>query len=115
MALIAIQGPDAHQKVQSLLNERQKAIVVDMQFFYGKQIDKWFITNLGYTSELGYDIAMSKEHAVNFWQKLLYLGIKPVGLTARGTLRLKAGMNLYGQEMSETVSPLSANMEWSIA
>lgn len=66
LALIAIQGPDAQQKVQSQLNERQKAIVVDMPFFYGKQIDEWFITNLGYTSESGYDIAMPKEHAVNF-------------------------------------------------
>lgn len=115
LAFIAIQGPDAQLKVQSLLNEQQKTAVMDMPLFYGKQIDDWFITTVGYTGELGYEIALPKEQAVKLWQKLIDLDIKPAGLAARDTLRLEAGMNFYGQEMSELVSPLAANMEWTIA
>lgn len=115
LAFIAIQGPDAQQKVQSLLDEQQKIAVINMPLFHGKQINDWFITTVGYTGELGYEIALPKEQAVNFWQKLLDLNIKPAGLAARDTLRLEAGMNFYGQEMNELVSPLAANMEWTIA
>ena len=60
-------------------------------------------------------IALPNEKAADFWRALVEAGVKPCGLGARDTLRLEAGMNLYGQEMDETISPLAANMGWTIA
>lgn len=88
---------------------------MDMPFFYGKQIDDWFIATIGYTGELGYEMVLPKEQAVKLWQKLIDLDSKPAGLAARDTLRLEAGMNFYEQEMSELMSLLAANMGWTIA
>lgn len=74
-----------------------------------------FIATTGYTGEAGYEIAMPNEKAADFWRALVQAGVKPCGLGARDTLRLEAGMNLYGQEMDEGISPLEANMGWTIA
>ncbi|MDE9494814.1 glycine cleavage system aminomethyltransferase GcvT [Xenorhabdus bovienii] len=115
LALIAVQGPNAQSKAQSLLNDEQKQAVAGMKPFFGVQSGDLFIATTGYTGEAGYEIALPKEQAADFWQKLLAAGVKPAGLGARDTLRLEAGMNLYGQEMDETISPLAANMGWTIA
>lgn len=115
LALIAVQGPHAQEKVQSLLNEQQRQVVASMKPFYGVQLDELFVATTGYTGEAGYEIAMPKAQAVDFWKKLLDVGVKPAGLGARDTLRLEAGMNLYSQEMDETINPLEANMGWTIA
>ncbi|ETS33318.1 glycine cleavage system protein T [Photorhabdus temperata] len=115
LALIAVQGPEAQAKVQSLLNDQQKQAIAGMKPFFGVQAGDLFIATTGYTGEAGYEVAMPKEQSADFWQKLLSVGVKPAGLGARDTLRLEAGMNLYGQEMDETLSPLAANMGWTIA
>ncbi|MCE1787137.1 glycine cleavage system aminomethyltransferase GcvT, partial [Enterobacter hormaechei] len=115
LALIAVQGPDAQAKVESLLNDEQKQTIAGMKPFFGVQAGDLFIATTGYTGEAGYEVALPKEQAADFWQKLLSVGVKPAGLGARDTLRLEAGMNLYGQEMDETISPLVANMGWTIA
>ncbi|MBD2780008.1 glycine cleavage system aminomethyltransferase GcvT [Xenorhabdus szentirmaii] len=115
LALIAVQGPNAQAKVQSLFNDEQKQAVMDMKPFFGVQSGSLFIATTGYTGEAGYEIALPKEQAADFWQALLKAGVKPAGLGARDTLRLEAGMNLYSQEMDETISPLAANMGWTIA
>ncbi|WP_426774049.1 glycine cleavage system aminomethyltransferase GcvT [Proteus faecis] len=115
LALIAVQGPHAQEKVQSLLSEAQRQVVSAMKPFYGVELGDLFIATTGYTGEAGYEIAMLKEQAVDFWKKLLAVGVKPAGLGARDTLRLEAGMNLYSQEMDETINPLEANMGWTIA
>ncbi|MCP9267611.1 glycine cleavage system aminomethyltransferase GcvT [Xenorhabdus sp. XENO-1] len=115
LALIAVQGPNAQSKTQSLLNDEQKQAVTGMKPFFGVQSGDLFIATTGYTGEAGYEIALPKEQAADFWQQLLTAGVKPAGLGARDTLRLEAGMNLYGQEMDETISPLAANMGWTIA
>ncbi|QIG05399.1 glycine cleavage system aminomethyltransferase GcvT [Proteus sp. ZN5] len=115
LALIAVQGPHAQEKVQSLLTEAQRQVVSAMKPFYGVELGDLFVATTGYTGEAGYEIAMPKEQAVDFWKKLLAVGVKPAGLGARDTLRLEAGMNLYSQEMDETVNPLEANMGWTIA
>lgn len=86
-----------------------------MKPFYGVQSGDYFIATTGYTGEEGYEIALPAEQVVSLWQKLLAAGVKPAGLGARDTLRLEAGMNLYSQEMDETVNPLAANMGWTIA
>jgi len=115
LALIAVQGPQAQQKAQTLFNDAQRAAVDGMKPFFGVQAGDLFIATTGYTGEAGYEIALPSEQVVSFWQQLLAAGVKPAGLGARDTLRLEAGMNLYGQEMDESVSPLAANMGWTIA
>ena len=92
----------------------QKEAVEGMKPFFGVQAEDLFIATTGYTGEAGYEIMVPKARADQFWQELLDAGVKPCGLGARDTLRLEAGMNLYGQDMDETVSPLAANMGWTI-
>lgn len=115
LALIAVQGPQAKEKAETLFTDAQKDAVAGMKPFFGVQAGDLFIATTGYTGEAGYEIALPQEQAAEFWQKLLAAGVKPAGLGARDTLRLEAGMNLYGQEMDEGVSPLAANMGWTIA
>lgn len=115
LALLAVQGPKAQDKVHALLTEEQRAAIKDMKPFYGVQTGDLFIATTGYTGEKGYEIAMPKQQVVEFWRKLLKAGVHPAGLGARDTLRLEAGMNLYGQDMDESISPLAANMGWTIA
>lgn len=115
LALIAVQGPQAQQKVRSLLTDSQRSDTRQMAAFSAVQSGDLFIATTGYTGEPGYEIALPAEQAAGLWQQLLSAGVKPAGLGARDTLRLEAGMNLYGQEMDESISPLAANMGWTIA
>ncbi|MEE8730605.1 MAG: glycine cleavage system aminomethyltransferase GcvT [Rahnella inusitata] len=115
LALVAVQGPQAKEKAETLFTAEQKQAVEGMKPFFGVQAGDLFIATTGYTGEAGYEIALPQEQVADFWQKLLAAGVKPAGLGARDTLRLEAGMNLYGQEMDEGVSPLAANMGWTIA
>ena len=78
------------------------------------QVGDLFIATTGYTGEDGYEIIVPDSAAPEFWQQLVDAGVKPCGLGARDTLRLEAGMNLYGLDMDETISPLAANMGWTI-
>jgi len=113
--MIAVQGPHAKAKVATLLNAEQTAAVDGMKPFFGAQADDLFIATTGYTGENGYEIVVPQDQAADLWQQLLDAGVKPCGLGARDTLRLEAGMNLYGLDMDETVSPLAANMAWTIS
>ncbi|MEM6052467.1 glycine cleavage system aminomethyltransferase GcvT [Erwinia sp. P7711] len=115
LALIAVQGPQAQEKARTLFDEAQREAVAGMKPFFGVQAGELFIATTGYTGEAGYEIALPNQQAAEFWQKLLHAGVKPAGLGARDTLRLEAGMNLYGQEMDESISPLAANMGWTVA
>ncbi|MDT0593538.1 glycine cleavage system aminomethyltransferase GcvT [Glaciecola petra] len=113
-AMIAVQGPNAKQKAATLFSAAQTEAVAGMKPFYGVQAEDLFIATTGYTGEAGYEIMVPKGRAIEFWNALLQAGVTPCGLGARDTLRLEAGMNLYGQDMDETVSPLAANMAWTI-
>jgi len=115
LALVAVQGPNARQKAETLFDDAQRAAVSGMKPFFGVQAGDLFVATTGYTGEAGYEIALPSEQVVTFWQQLLAAGVQPAGLGARDTLRLEAGMNLYGQEMDEGVSPLAANMGWTVA
>ena len=86
-----------------------------MKPFFGMQVGDLFIATTGYTGEEGYEIIVPEAAAEDFWQKLVDLGVVPCGLGSRDTLRLEAGMNLYGLDMDESISPLAANMAWTIA
>lgn len=113
--MIAVQGPQAKAKVATLLNAEQSASVEGMKPFFGVQVGDVFIATTGYTGEDGYEIIVPDSVAEDFWQQLVDAGVKPCGLGARDTLRLEAGMNLYGLDMDESISPLAANMAWTIS
>lgn len=113
-AMIAVQGPNAREKAGKLFSAAQQEAVAGMRPFFGVQAEDLFIATTGYTGEDGYEIMVPKARAVEFWNELLKAGVTPCGLGARDTLRLEAGMNLYGQDMDESVSPLAANMGWTI-
>ncbi|BDX07185.1 glycine cleavage system aminomethyltransferase GcvT [Planctobacterium marinum] len=114
LAMVAVQGPNAKEKTGTILSDAQKAAVEGMKMFFGVQAEDLFIATTGYTGEAGYEIIVAEDQAAALWDKLLAAGVKPCGLGARDTLRLEAGMNLYGQDMDETISPLAANMGWTV-
>lgn len=115
LAIIAVQGPNAIAKAQTAMNEEQAAAAQAVKVFQGQTVGDWFIARTGYTGEDGLEIMLPAAEAGEFWQVLNQNGVTPCGLAARDTLRLEAGMNLYGNDMDETVSPLAANMGWTIA
>ncbi len=114
-AMIAVQGPNARARVAGLLSPAGGAAALKLGKFVGAEIDGMFIARTGYTGEDGFEIMVLESNAVSFWQQLLAAGVKPAGLGARDTLRLEAGMNLYGQDMDESVLPLEAGLSWTLA
>jgi len=114
-AMIAVQGPNARDKVLGLLSEETRAKAAKIGKFVAAEGDGLFIARTGYTGEDGFEIVVPEKDAVALWNKLKDAGVAPAGLGARDTLRLEAGMNLYGQDMDETVSPWEANLGWTIA
>ena len=113
LAMIAVQGPNAKTKVWQVLPQARAASEV-LKPFHSVQVEDFFIATTGYTGEDGFEITLPAARAVAFWQALLAAGVRAVGLGARDTLRLEAGMNLYGQDMDETVSPLDAGLAWTV-
>ena len=73
-----------------------------------------FVARTGYTGEDGFEIMLPTQAAPFFWESLSKAGVKPIGLGARDTLRLEAGMNLYGHDMDETINPLEAGLAWTV-
>lgn len=114
MAMVAIQGPKALAKTAQALTGAAE-LIENLSVFQGQPWNDWFIARTGYTGEDGLEIMLPGDQAPEFWQQLQVQGVAPCGLGARDTLRLEAGMNLYGSDMDETVSPLSAAMGWTIA
>lgn len=115
LAMIAVQGPRAREVAASVVSDNRAALISDLKPFQGLPEEDWFIGRTGYTGEDGLEVILPAEQAADFWSALLAAGCRPCGLAARDTLRLEAGMNLYGVDMDETVSPLAANMGWTIA
>jgi len=115
LAMIAVQGPEAREKVISLLSAEDGAAAVGLKPFNAVQLGGLFVARTGYTGEDGFEISMAAEDAAPFWDRLLQAGVAPCGLGARDTLRLEAGMNLYGQDMDEEQSPLESGLAWTVA
>ena len=115
LALLAIQGPQARHKVAELVSQARGQLIQQLKPFEGQISGDWFIARTGYTGEDGLEIVLPADQAPAFFNDLVGAGISPIGLGARDTLRLEAGMNLYGQDIHLSVSPLSANMAWTIA
>jgi aminomethyltransferase len=118
MALIAVQGPNARAKVWEVIPESKEA-AADMKpfnvaFAQSAAFGEAMIARTGYTGEDGFEIGVAADKAEQLWNALTAAGVKPAGLGARDTLRLEAGMNLYGQDMDDTVNPLDAGLAWTI-
>ncbi|MFU8896074.1 MAG: glycine cleavage system aminomethyltransferase GcvT [Gammaproteobacteria bacterium] len=115
LAMIAIQGPQARAKAAGLLSASHREAALELQPFSALQCDTWFVARTGYTGEDGWEIILPAAEAEPAWRSLVAAGVRPCGLGARDTLRLEAGMNLYGQDMDETTSPLESGLGWTIA
>ena len=113
VAMIAVQGPNARASVWRVLPEI-RAASESLKPFFATVVGDYFVASTGYTGEDGFEITLPASRADALWQALADAGVKPCGLGARDTLRLEAGMNLYGQDMDETVSPLDAGLAWTV-
>ena len=117
LAMIAVQGPQARAKVWRALPGTEKATAPLKPFMAARVPSEWgelFIARTGYTGEDGFEIAIVGTKAAELWRALAAAGVRPAGLGARDTLRLEAGMNLYGQDMDEKVSPLESALAWTV-
>ncbi|MBS0431546.1 MAG: glycine cleavage system aminomethyltransferase GcvT [Proteobacteria bacterium] len=120
LAMIAVQGPHAREKVLSLLHADDRARIAKLGKFVagdarGPDGMELFVARTGYTGEDGFEIIVPEAHAVALWDALAAAGVVPAGLGARDTLRLEAGMNLYGQDMDEDTTPWEAGLAWTVS
>lgn len=141
LAMIAVQGPKARELALPLLPEPLSDAAAALKPFNAVEVGDdglgadasgagvvavggasagsnagagWFVARTGYTGEDGFEIILPDDQAVAFWDALAAAGVKPCGLGARDTLRLEAGMNLYGQDMDEDVTPLECGLAWTV-
>jgi aminomethyltransferase len=115
LAILAIQGPNAIQKILSLVPMSAQGQLLALKPFESVLIGDIFYCRTGYTGEDGLEIQIPSHQVEAYWEKCLALGIKPCGLGARDTLRLEAGLNLYGIDMDESTTPLESNLSWTVA
>lgn len=114
LSMIAVQGPEVVAKITQFMPPREAETLLSLKPFTFIDMNGWFIARTGYTGEDGYEIILSSTEAPKFWQMLQNAGIAPCGLGARDTLRLEAGLNLYGSDMDEHVTPLESNLAWTV-
>ncbi len=115
LAMVAVQGPNARAKTLALLTPDAAERAGALGKFAACEADGLFVARTGYTGEDGFEIMVPENQAVAFWNRLADAGVRPCGLGARDTLRLEAGMALYGQDMDETVTPYEAGLAWTVA
>ncbi|MEA5446388.1 glycine cleavage system aminomethyltransferase GcvT [Gammaproteobacteria bacterium AB-CW1] len=114
-ALLAIQGPAARERAAALLPGEHREAAMALKPFGCGDFGDVFVARTGYTGEDGFEIVIPAEQAQRWWQGLMEAGVVPVGLGARDTLRLEAGLNLYGSDMDESVTPLESGLAWTVA
>ena len=113
LAMVAVQGPNARAKVWQVIPNSQAA-TEELKPFQSAIVGDYFIARTGYTGEDGFEIMLPAADATAFWKALNAAGVAPAGLGARDTLRLEAGMNLYGQDMDETRHPMESGLTWTV-
>ena len=113
LAMLAIQGPNAATKLWAAMPGTRE-LAEAMKPFHAVVVGEMFVARTGYTGEDGFEVMVPNKAAPFFWQALLEAGVKPCGLGARDTLRLEAGMNLYGQDMDEGVTPFDSGLAWTV-
>jgi len=114
LAIIAVQGPQARERLGQAWPDA-RAISEPLATFHAAAADDLFVARTGYTGEDGLELMLPAKQAVTLWRALHEQGVAPCGLGARDTLRLEAGMNLYGQDMDATVTPMEAGLGWTVS
>ena len=121
LAMIAVQGPNARDKASLALGDflgkeraEKEKFLSALGPFFGAELGDLFVARTGYTGEDGFEIAMPADKSVDVWRALSAAGVSLCGLGARDTLRLEAGMNLYGADMDDTTSPLESGLNWTV-
>lgn len=115
LAMLAVQGPAALTRLAAILDPATRATLNASQRFHAVEAGPLFIARTGYTGEDGVEIMLPGSDAPMLWDQLLAAGVMPCGLGARDTLRLEAGMNLYGSDMDQTTTPLVSGLGWTVA
>jgi aminomethyltransferase len=116
VAMLAVQGPEARAKFARLLPHTAAEKALELEPFSGREIDGgWFLARTGYTGEDGFEVVLPAAEVVKVWRELNAHGVASCGLGARDTLRLEAGMHLYGNDMDETTNPLESGLAWTVA
>jgi aminomethyltransferase len=115
LAMLAVQGPQARAKLAQLLPTAAAPAALALDPFTAASFGDWFVSRTGYTGEDGFEVMMPAADAVPAWRSLNLLGVASCGLGARDTLRLEAGMNLYGQDMDESTDPFESALGWTVA
>ena len=115
LCILAVQGPEACAKVAALLGPAQREQAMALVNYSAADLGDIFVARTGYTGEDGFELILPAPLAIEFWRKLLAAGVAPCGLGARDTLRLEAGMNLYGADMDESNHPLESALGWTVA
>ena len=114
LSLLALQGPKSSQILEKIISG-----ISSLKFMNGNEFSykgkNVYITRSGYTGEDGFEISLSNEFVEDFAKKLISKDVKPIGLGARDTLRLEAGLCLYGHDINESTSPIEANLKWAIS
>jgi aminomethyltransferase len=113
LAIIAVQGPRAREKFWSAWPET-RTVTQNLKSFEAAELDAAFVARTGYTGEDGFEAIVPIARAEPLWRALAQSGVSPAGLAARDTLRLEAGMHLYGQDMDETVTPGECGLGWTV-
>ena len=115
LAMLAVQGPEALAKLENVLGADTMAAVRALKPFHALETDDGFVARTGYTGEDGIEILPPTATTPELWDRIVAADIAPCGLGARDTLRLEAGMSLYGSDMDETTTPLVSGLGWTVA
>lgn len=115
LAMLAVQGPEARERSYERLPAALRAAAAALKPFHAVQSGRWLVARTGYTGEDGYELMLPGAEAPALWSRLAVAGVAPCGLGARDTLRLEAGLNLYGADMDEHTTPLESNLGWTVA
>jgi glycine cleavage system T protein (aminomethyltransferase) len=114
LVMLAVQGPNALTKTMKVLDAASVDAISTLSPFESVDVGDVFFARTGYTGEDGLEIIMPQKDIVLLWEQLLEAGVAPCGLGARDTLRLEAGMMLYGQDMDENTTPLESGLSWAV-
>lgn len=115
LAMIAVQGPEAREIAAECLPAEDREPALALKPFAAHAGETHFVARTGYTGEDGWEIISPAEAAIELWSALKEARVQPCGLGARDTLRLEAGLNLYGADMDETTTPAESNLGWTVA
>jgi aminomethyltransferase len=115
LAMLALQGPGAQARLSSILDAQERAIMESLGRFEVAELGDTTVARTGYTGEDGFEISLPVAAAPASWQRLVEADVAPAGLGARDTLRLEAGLNLYGLDMGDEVSPLECGLAWTVS